>query len=140
MFVIGKCLAMLMSTQMIPVCLDGDSVAVKGVPALLLADSRLLPSPHPVSPGYLSLSLCVCYMAWVSPNYLLSCGTAPPRDTARVQSVCPTLAVRVLTKLGVCCSPPCTLTPWLLEDCHLFCDFFLVFFFLYEKAQKPTSA
>lgn len=43
----GKRLAMLTPTWMIPVCLDGDLVPVKGVPALLMVDSRLIPSPHP---------------------------------------------------------------------------------------------
>lgn len=45
-FVIGRGLATLTSTGMIPVCLDGDSVPRKGVPVLVPADSNLLPSHH----------------------------------------------------------------------------------------------
>lgn len=96
-FVIGKFLATLTSTQMIPVCLDGDLVPVKGV-AALLSDSSLLPSPHPVSPGYLSLCFCVCG-TWLG-SLLITCYHMGQLHQERQQdSVCPNLVVRVLIKL-----------------------------------------
>lgn len=58
MFVIGKYLAMLTSTRMIPICLNGDSVPVKGVLAVLLADSSPLPSHH-------SLLLQMLQLLWL---------------------------------------------------------------------------